>query len=114
MNPGYRLVNNPNYPQIAADYERTFKVLKSLPADIFLGAHGSYFDLEKKYERMTGGASSAFVDPRGYQNYVADRERAFKAALAKQKAGGPRRSSIALLPDAPARPATDDDARVRR
>src|SRR5215218_10697426 len=46
VNDGYRLVNNTAYPQIAADYERMFRVLNSLPCDIFLGAHGNYFDLE--------------------------------------------------------------------
>ena len=86
VNDGYQLLNNAKYPGIAADYERTFKVLKSLPADIFLGAHGSYFDLETKYARWQQGAATAFVDPQGYQTYVADRERAFKAALAKEKA----------------------------
>ena len=51
VNPGYRLVGNAAYPQIADDYERTFRVLKALPCDIFLGAHGSYFDLAAKYGR---------------------------------------------------------------
>jgi metallo-beta-lactamase class B len=31
VNAGYKLVNNAAYPQIASDYERTFRVLKSLP-----------------------------------------------------------------------------------
>ena len=31
VNPGYKLVGNALYPQIATDYERTFSVLKSLP-----------------------------------------------------------------------------------
>src|SRR6201994_2812659 len=42
VNPGYILVNNTAYPQIAKDYEHEFTVLKSLPCDIFLGAHGAY------------------------------------------------------------------------
>ena len=85
VNDGYQLLNNAKYPGIAADYERTFKVLKSLPADIFLGSHGFFFELETKYARLQQGAGSAFVDPQGYQTYVADREQAFKAALAKEK-----------------------------
>ena len=89
VNPGYRLVKNAEYPQITADYERTFRVLKSLPADIFLGAHGSYFDLKAKYARLKQGAASPFIDPQGYQAYVADRERAFRAELARQKGPGP-------------------------
>lgn len=85
VNPGYKLVNNTAYPQIAADYEKMFRVLNSLPCDIFLGAHGSYFDLERKYASLKGNAL-AFVDPEGYKVFVADREQAFKTELAKQRA----------------------------
>jgi metallo-beta-lactamase class B len=87
VNPGYKLVGNSLYPGIAEDYERTFRVLKSLPCDYFLGAHGSYFDLETKYPQLKAGNSTVFIDPVGYQNYVADRERAFRKELAKQKGG---------------------------
>ncbi len=90
VNPGYRLVNNSAYPQIAADYEKTFRVLKSLPCDIFLGAHGNYFDLETKYARLKESGLAAFVDPEGYKKYVADKEQAFNAELAKQRAALPR------------------------
>lgn len=86
VNDGYRLVMNSSYPEIATDYERTFRVLKALPVDIFLGAHGSYFDLGAKYSRMTPGAISPFVDPAGYQAYVTDRENAFRTKLTKQRA----------------------------
>jgi metallo-beta-lactamase class B len=89
VNPGYRLVNNEAYPGIAADYERTFRVLKSLPCDIFLGAHGSYFDLESKYPRLKDGAANPFIDPEGYKKYVFERERGFRAELTKQKAARP-------------------------
>lgn len=86
VNEGYKLVGNPSYPGIVSDYERTFQVLKSLPVDIFLGAHGSYFDLLTKYPRLKEGASNPFIDPAGYRSYVADRERAYRTELAKQKA----------------------------
>ena len=85
VNAGYKLIANSAYPQIADDYERGFRVLKSLPCDIFLGAHGAYFDLEAKYARMKTAGVAAFVDPAGYAAYVADRERAFRDELAKQK-----------------------------
>ena len=84
VNPGYKLVGNELYPQITEDYEKTFRVMKSLPIDIFLGAHGSYFDLEKKYERFKRFEAMAFFDPAGYKNYVADREQAFRLELQKQ------------------------------
>jgi len=85
VNPGYRLIGNTAYPDIAKDYARGFRVLQSLPCDIFLGAHGSYFDLEKKYSRMKTAGVAAFVDPQGYAAFVANRERAFRAELEKQK-----------------------------
>jgi len=86
VNDGYKLVGNPAYPEIESDYERTFRVLKSLPVDIFLGAHGSYFDLQAKYPRLKEGAANPFIDPAGYKSYVTDRERAYRAELAKRKA----------------------------
>ncbi len=85
VNPGYKLVNNAQYPQIAADYERMFRVLKSLPCDIFLGAHGAYFDMESKYAHFEERGSAAFVDPQGYQTFVAAKEQAFRAELQKQR-----------------------------
>jgi len=87
VNPGYKLVSNPVYPSIASDYERAFRVLKSLPCDIFLGAHGAYFDLEAKYPRAKSAGVSAFVDPEGYKAYVAERERAFRTELRAQSTG---------------------------
>ena len=87
VNPGYKLVNNKTYPQIASDYAHGFQVLKSLPCDIFLGAHGSYYGLKEKYERWQRGDRAAFIDPAGYKSYIADRERAFEAELKRQEAG---------------------------
>ena len=89
VNPGYKLVSNRLYPGITEDFERAFQVLKSLPCDYFLGAHGSYFDMETKYAQLKAGVSTAFIDPGGYKNYVAERESAFRRELAKQKGAAP-------------------------
>ena len=85
VNEGYKLVGNALYPDIAQDYERTFRVLKSLPVDYFLGAHGAYFDMEAKYARMKEGAPSPFIDPDGYMKYATEREQAFQKELARQR-----------------------------
>ncbi|MGD0347191.1 MAG: subclass B3 metallo-beta-lactamase [Terracidiphilus sp.] len=86
VNPGYKLVGNTVYPRIAADYKHQFAVLRALPCDIFLGAHGSYLGLAEKYALWKTGDKMAFVDPEGYKAYVADRERAFEAELQRQSA----------------------------
>ncbi len=82
VNTGYQLVKNAAYPTIAEDYERTFRTLKQLPCDIFLGAHGDYYGMAGKVKK---GGPNQFLDPDGYQAYIADRERAFRTELAKQR-----------------------------
>jgi len=85
VNPGYKLVDNTAYPQIGEDYERTWRVLKSLPCDIFLGAHGSYFGLEEKYPLIKEGGAIPFVDPEGYKKFITQKEQDFRTELARQK-----------------------------
>ena len=84
VNPGYYLVGNKNYPGIAEDYVKTFKVLKSLPCDIFLGAHGAYFKLTDKYPKMKDGVNP-FIDPEGYKAYVTEREATFRKEWERQQ-----------------------------
>lgn len=86
VNPGYKLVGNKAYPRIAEDYKNGFQVLKSLPCDVFLGAHGGYYGMVEKYARMKNGAGNPFIDPDGYKSYIAEREQAFEAELARQSA----------------------------
>ena len=85
VNPGYKLVDNAAYPGIADDYARMFKTLASLPCDLFLGAHGSYYDMEAKYGRTQKGDTSAFVDPAGYKKFIAAKTAEFQAELKKQR-----------------------------
>ena len=86
VNPGYKLVNNERYPTIADDYAHGFRVLKALNCDVFLGAHGGYYDMEAKYAKLNAGAPNPYIDPDGYKSYVADREQAFLSELQKQTA----------------------------
>jgi metallo-beta-lactamase class B len=86
VNPGYKLVGNSKYPTISDDFASTFRILKSLPCDVFLGAHGDYYGLQEKYARLQKGTSgNPFVDPQGYQQYVASKEKAFRDELARQE-----------------------------
>ena len=85
VNPGYVLVGNKEYPQIAQDYVKTFQVLKGLPCDLFLGAHGAYFGLKAKYEKMKAGGANPLIDPEGYKAYVAEREATFRKEWKRQQ-----------------------------
>ena len=85
VNPGYKLVDNAAYPQISDDYERMWRVLKLLPCDIFLGAHGSYFGLEEKYPQIKEDGANPFVDPEGYKKFIAQKEQDFRTELSRQQ-----------------------------
>jgi metallo-beta-lactamase class B len=93
VNPGWRLVDRPDqaasYPGIAADYRRAFATLKALHCDVFLGAHGAYFGMLAKLDRIKAGArENVWIDPAGYQTAVAEREQAFETELKRQETDG--------------------------
>lgn len=83
--PGYNLVNNDKYLNIADDYRRTFQILKSLPCDVFLGPHSEFFSMKEKMARMEQGSKpNPFIDPAGYREYVANGEKDFQKTLEEQ------------------------------
>ena len=84
----YQLVATPghpeSYPGIAADFEHTFATLRKLPCDIFLGAHGLYFDLLPKLARLPKQGPTVFIDPTGYQAAINEAQQAFESKRAAQ------------------------------
>lgn len=89
VNSSFRLVGRPghpaSYPGIVSDYERTFAVLSLLPCDIFLGAHGAYFNMLAKLDQAKSTGSSVWIDPEGYLRAVAERKQAFEKELKRQQ-----------------------------
>jgi metallo-beta-lactamase class B len=88
--PMYRLIDKPGapetYPGIAQDYEKTFHVLRSLPCDVFLGSHGSFYSLADKRGVMEKKpAQNPFIDPWGYQAYILLTEADFQKELAAER-----------------------------
>jgi metallo-beta-lactamase class B len=85
--PGYKLVNNAGYPGIVADYENTFKLLKTLPCDVFLAAHGSFYEMLGKAKLLEQSPkTNPFIDPAGYRQYLEESEKSFRKLLATQSA----------------------------
>jgi metallo-beta-lactamase class B len=84
--PGYKLLGNPQYPDMAPDYARTFRLMKRLRCDIFLASHGSFYEMREKAERLARGERpNPFIDPGGYRGFVARTERAFREQLARER-----------------------------
>ena len=88
INPGVRLVGNKEYPEIAADYARTFRVLNSIRPDVFLAQHPEIFDYENKRKKVGAkNGENPFVDPAGYREGVRAGEAAFREQLRRERSG---------------------------
>ena len=87
----YRLVDLPgkpaSYPGILKDFKDGFALQRKLPCDIFLGAHGAYFDMQAKLARMAAEGPSVWVDPAGYLNLLDASEKAIDERVAAERAG---------------------------
>lgn len=74
----------PTYPGIAEDFRRSFETLESLPAQIFLASHATFFGLKEKKERLGTGEKNPFVDPEGYLRYLRKAREKFEKAVAEE------------------------------
>lgn len=87
INPGVTMINNAKYPSVSDDMARTFKVLRSLHCDFFLGAHGGYYGMLAKYERFKKGEQpNPFIDPQGYTAHIDHFEKLYLDQVAREKA----------------------------
>lgn len=68
------------YPGYKADFERTFRVLRSIPADIWVTSHGRPFGRYRKFAaRATAtNPTDPFIDPAGYRAYIDSGEASFR------------------------------------
>src|SRR3989475_208195 len=76
-----RLVGNADYPQIQDDYARSFRVLRSLPADVWLGSHTTFYRLTEKYAKLEAGGVNPYIDPEGYKTFLDTAERQYQTEL---------------------------------
>jgi metallo-beta-lactamase class B len=97
INPGVVLVANPKFPEIADEYARSFRVLRSLPVEVFLAPHVQQFGAAAKAGRL-GESPNPFVDPDGYKGALDDWEKAYREQLARE------RVATGILEDVPDRP----------
>jgi metallo-beta-lactamase class B len=82
----YRVTGDPQYPDMATDFERTFAALEDLPCELFLADHGKLFDLRRKRRALSRGeAPNPFLDPPGCRTYVASQREDFRA---RERGGG--------------------------
>jgi len=74
-------------PNQADDCTRSFAYLKTLKADVPLGAHPFINDTLRKYERLRQGAKpNPFIDPEGWKTFLQKQEADFRSIMAKVNA----------------------------
>ena len=60
------------YPEQAADRERSFRVLRSLPADIWVTNHARAWGMYRKFVASATAKYPVdpFIDPEGYRAFI--------------------------------------------
>ncbi len=86
-NPGG---DNPGYPTIREDFVKSFKVLRSLPCDVFVGSHTGFYQMTAKYAKLEQGGPNPYIDPAGYKALIDSSEKAFYDRLAELKISPPK------------------------
>jgi metallo-beta-lactamase class B len=81
--PEYSLITKPSYPGIASDYAHSIALLRSLPCDVMLASHGSFFHLPEKHAALAAN-QAAFVDPAGCKAYLDGADAAYREEIAKE------------------------------
>ena len=72
------------YPEQRADLERSFQVLRSLPADIWVTSHARLWGRYRKFLARATAKNPAdpFIDPEGYRAYIDAAEAEFRQGVA--------------------------------
>lgn len=76
-------------PAVVDEFNRSFKVARSLPCDVPLGDHAAQYNLQAKYAKLQSRGPNPFIDPAGCRVEVDIQEAMFHAILNEQKAAQP-------------------------
>jgi metallo-beta-lactamase class B len=72
-------------PAIVEEFNRSFKVVRSLPCDVPLGDHPAEYKLQAKYAKLQKGGPSPFIDKAGCLDEADIQETMFHAIEAEQQ-----------------------------
>ena len=81
-----RLVGDPTYFGIVADYRKTFARARDMKVDVLLAPHPEMYKMAEKRAKLSEGGPNPFVSPGEFKAYAATLEKAFEDALVKQTA----------------------------
>jgi metallo-beta-lactamase class B len=85
INAGKRLLDDPTYDGVAADFAYTYATQKTMPVDIWVASHAAQYGLHDKYRPGQAYSPDTFVDPEGLLRAVEALEKAFLDQLSDEQ-----------------------------
>ena len=79
-------------PENVEEFNRSFKLVRTIPCDVPLGDHPAQYNMAAKYAKLQAGNPNPFIDPMGCHAEVDIEEAMFRAILAEQEAAAPLRA----------------------
>jgi metallo-beta-lactamase class B len=72
-------------PAIAAEFDRTFRIVRALPCDVPLGDHAAQYGMSAKYAKLAPGAPNPFFDRAHCLDEADIQEAMYRALVAEPK-----------------------------
>jgi metallo-beta-lactamase class B len=79
-------------PAISQEFNRSFKLVRSLPCDVQVGDHPAQYNMQEKYAKVRNGGPNPFIDPAGCQTETDIEEAMFHAIEAEQQKSAPAKT----------------------
>src|SRR5262249_42831251 len=68
--------------ETAAEFNRSFKLVRALPCDVLLGDHPAQYGMHERYAKLRDGGPNPFIDPANCTAEADIQEAMFRALLA--------------------------------
>lgn len=75
-------------PDIVGEFNRSFKLVRSLPCDVPLGDHPGQYNMHAKHAKLQSGGPNPFIDAANCHLETDIQEAMFRAAIEEQQKGG--------------------------
>lgn len=72
-------------PAVVNEFNRSFKLVRSLPCDVQLGDHPAQYNLQEKYAKLRTGGPNPFIEPASCLREADIQEAMFHATLDEQQ-----------------------------
>jgi metallo-beta-lactamase class B len=72
-------------PALVEEFNRSYKLVRTLPCDVQVGDHGAQYNMQAKYAKLRSGGPNPFIDPANCTLEADIEEAMFHALLAEQQ-----------------------------